>query len=199
MKTIIKSIMITCAVSISALSLADSNVEKKGVETLENQSVTETQKIEAQKIKTQPVTSEEMLLQAQKTLSDAEALADSIIAQAQRDADGIRAANETTLVATSDIAPELKAIKMQDEVIAIELHNRSIADVIKAILPDHWRLLLDANDDIKNQKIDLVAQKTRDEILQDLALTLNLQYQYFDQIKDEQGQPSPLFVIRQAP
>lgn len=171
--------LILGAFMVSAVSAKDA--EPTTTEYTNPGVVTETQPAPAE-------TPEEVLLKAHKTLEEAEKLASAIVAQARVEANSI---HQSIALSSDSVTLEL----LKKEVVAIDARDMSVEELVQAIMPNNWRVLLDVDSKKKNQRLDFIAQKSRDAILQDLCLSLGLQYQYFDQIKDSKGQPSPILVM----
>ena len=137
--------------------------------------------------------SEEILLEARQKLEAAELLSAQIIESARQESEMIKRRKTKAL----DVEISLEDVK--SEIIALEVRGLNIQSLLSKVMPSHWRVLVDLSEDEENKRIDFIAEKTRDEILFDITQSLGLRYQYFSQIKDSHGNPSPLLVVTTNP
>lgn len=126
----------------------------------------------------------EQLEQARVVLIEAEKTAEEIIRKAQAEA-GYE--NQGT-----DLSPLL----IQNGRVSIEINAGTIEDIVKAIMPPHWRVLVDVKDtDIRERRFQFVSTRTREQALNDLLKPIGMKHQYFFDLKNASGDASPLLVV----
>lgn len=124
------------------------------------------------------------LEQAKVVLIEAEKTAEEIIRKAHSEADRIGA--------ESDLSPLL----VQNGRVSIEINGGTIEDIVTAIMPSHWRVLVDVKDtDIRERRFQFVSTRTREQALNDLLKPIGMKHQYFFDLKDAGGEASPLLVV----
>jgi len=139
------------------------------------------------------------LQQAQATLDTAQQLAAAIVAQARADAALIRdqAKAQAHIKADVPVDPSELLVELQNQPVQIEARKQTLAQIVAMIMPSHWRVLLDLEqEDLIQQRFDFVASQSRDNALMDLCTALGLTYRYFPAMRDQHGQASPLLVVK---
>lgn len=131
----------------------------------------------------------ELLLEARQTLEEAEKLAAQIIEAARLEAENIK---NVKLMNKNNITLE----QIQNELISVEIINQPLRKALLKIMPYGWRVMIDMDSaKLDDQRIDFIAEKTRDQAIDDLTQSLGLRYQYYHQLTDNNGHPSPLLVV----
>ena len=69
-------------------------------------------------------------------------------------------------------------------------------EIATAIMPGNWRVMVDVKEQsLLQRRFQFVSTKSRDQALRDLLKPVGLKHQYFFDLKDANGAPSPLLVI----
>ena len=139
---------------------------------------------------------EEQLLQAKQVLIQAEEAAAEIIKAAEYEAQEILT---TANINVRNADKKLSPLAVKNQEVAVELHGATIEEIANALMPETWRVLVDVkNQSIKERRFQYISTKPRDQALISLTKPLNLKYQYFFHLTDEEGEPSPLLVISES-
>ncbi|MBL4869223.1 MAG: hypothetical protein JKY67_22910 [Pseudomonadales bacterium] len=134
---------------------------------------------------------QQQLALAKATLVKVETAADDIVMAAELEAKQLKA-NAKIVSMQSNLDP----LKVKNEIVAVELQSATIEEIANALMPMGWRVMVDVSDDgIKSRRFQFVTTKPRDQALAILVKTLGLKYQYFFDLADEEGVPTPLLVI----
>ena len=129
--------------------------------------------------------------QAHREIEEAKALANTLILQARLEAEKIRM--EAVVLEDQEYA---NLADLKSEVVSLELYNVSVSEIYQALLPSHWRVLLDhESPEYANLKLSFIAHKSRDEAIAEISQSLGLEYRYYFHLTDETGLPSPLLVV----
>lgn len=135
----------------------------------------------------------EQLVKAKQVLEKAEKAAVEIIQAAELKANDIIAtASEDKQLNDSKQTP--LAVKNQE--VAVELQGATIEEIANAIMPEGWRVMVDVGDQtVKERRFQFISTKSRDQALTGLTKPLNLNYRYFFNLKNGNGESAPLLVI----
>lgn len=130
------------------------------------------------------------LRQARDILLTAEKTAEEIIREAQAEAEKVRTRrNQAT-------AEGLAPLMLQNSKISIEIAAGTIKEIVKAIMPKEWRILVDVkNKALTQRRFQFVSTRTREQALNDLLNPIGMKHQYFFDLKDSEGRASPLLVV----
>ena len=136
----------------------------------------------------------ELLMQAQVELKNSHQLANKIVIQAKLDADKIR---QEAALSVQPVMNNFATVKKQS--ISIEAHGVTLTELLSQIMPSNWRVLIDIKDkSIQAKRISFISTQPRDIALKEITRSLNLEYRYYFNLKDELGMPSPLLVVASA-
>lgn len=142
-----------------------------------------------------PQTEQQMkaqLEQAKEVLLEAEKTAEEIIRSAQEEARKIRQGAENIALAETDLEP----LAVQNQRVSIEVSAGTIQEIVTKIMPSDWRVLVDVKDQsIIERRFQFVSNRTREQALNDLLKPIGMKHQYFFDLKDSQGNRSPLLVV----
>ena len=131
----------------------------------------------------------EQLEEAKLMLKDAQEKAEEIIREAQREANDIKASKRSN---KSDLSP----LAFQNEIVSVEINAGTLEDIVTMIVPATWRVLIDSNDSkLKERRFQFVSTRTREQSLSDLLKPIGLKHQYFFDLKDADGNHSPLIIV----
>ncbi len=132
------------------------------------------------------------LANAKLAVEEARKTAEQIVLDAHREAALIRQSAPERQQQPVDLAP----IELQNSKVAVEMAAGTVEEIATAIMPGHWRVKVDVKDQtILQRRFQFVSTKSRDQALRDLLLPIGLQHQYFFDLTDAGGTPSPLLVI----
>lgn len=132
------------------------------------------------------------LANARQAVEDARIAAEQIVHEAQREAALIR----QTVPERQQRPLDLEPVALQNSKVAVEIAAGTVEEIVTAIMPPHWRVMVDVKDQaILQRRFQFVSTKSRDQALRDLLIPLKLQHQYFFDLKDASGATSPLLVI----
>lgn len=132
------------------------------------------------------------LVNARQAVEDARVAAEQILLQAQREAERIRQPPADG----PQRQPDLEPVALQNGKVAVEIAAGTLEEIVTAIMPNHWRVMVDVEDlHILQRRFQFVSTKSREQALRDLLMPLNLQHQYFFDLKDAGGTQSPLLII----
>lgn len=132
------------------------------------------------------------LANARQAVEDARIAAEQIVQEAQREAALIRQTAPERQQRPLDLEP----VALQNSKVAVEIAAGTVEEIVTAIMPPHWRVMVDVKDQaILQRRFQFVSTKSRDQALRDLLIPLKLQHQYFFDLKDASGATSPLLVI----
>ena len=132
------------------------------------------------------------LANAKLAVEEARKTAERIVLDAQREAALIRQSAPERQQQPVDLAP----VELQNGKVAVEIAAGTVQEIATAIMPGHWRVTVDVKDQtILQRRFQFVSTKSRDQALRDLLLPIGLQHQYFFDLTDAGGTPSPLLVI----
>lgn len=138
----------------------------------------------------QDVSQEELRVQlqeAKQVIQDAQSEAEAIIRAAYEQAREIRTDSEG-----ADFTP----LEVQNAKVSIEINAGTLQEIVTAIMPSHWRVMVDSDDaNLNNRRFQFVSTRTREQSLNDLLLPLGLKHQYFFDLKDGNGDPSPMLIV----
>lgn len=141
---------------------------------------------------------EKILIQAQKSLEEAEYLAQNIVEEARLEA-AIIIGNTQVDKADHQEKRRVKAVDLDNimhQDIFVEISNKTLEECLLEILPIGWRVKIDLDQDqLKDQRIDFIAEKKRDEAIDELTRSIGLSYRYFAHLTDSAGNPRPLLVV----
>lgn len=122
-------------------------------------------------------------------LVNAQQQADAIVRNARQQANTIR---EMAVIESDELGP----LAFQNQKISVEVSAGKLKDILATILPPHWRVLVDSQDiKLQERRFQFVSTRTREQSLNDLLKPIGLKHQYFFDLKDEQGKPSPLLIV----
>lgn len=128
---------------------------------------------------------------AKQAVEEARRAAEQIVLDAKRDAALIRQSADHQQAPT-DLTP----VEIQNSPVAVELSAGTVKEIATAIMPAGWRVLIDVKDQsVLQRRFQFVSTKSRDQALRDLLKPVGLKHQYFFDLKNAQGQESPLLVI----
>jgi hypothetical protein len=134
---------------------------------------------------------EEILLAARQKLEEAEQLAAQIVEAARLESAKIKSTAQAKVNAVPLTLDDVKS-----QWISVEIRDRPLQATLLRMLPNGWRVMIEMEASVlRDQRIDFISQKKRDEAISDLTRSLGLEYQYFYQLTDNQGNPSPLLVV----
>ena len=125
---------------------------------------------------------------ARKVLLDAEKKAQEIILSAQKEALELQGGGHE-----GDV---LSPLLVQNQGISIEISSGTLEEIVTAIMPPEWRVLVDVKDkSVKNRRFQFVSTRTREQALNDLLRPIGMKHQYFFDLKNSNGEASPLLVV----
>lgn len=132
------------------------------------------------------------LTNAKLAVEDARRVAEQIVLDAQREAALIRQSAPERQQQPLDLEP----VALQNSKVSVEIAAGTVEEIVTAIMPAHWRVMVDVKDQsVLQRRFQFVSTKSRDQALRDLLTPLKLQHQYFFGLTDASGQSSPLLVI----
>ena len=136
------------------------------------------------------------LIEAKNAVANAQQVAEDIVRLAKEDAAKIVAAAEE--LARKTTSTTLNPSTVKNAKVAVEINAGTIEEIATSIMPEGWRILLDVkNQDIRERRFQYVSTKSREQALSDLLNSINMSHQYFFELRDTNGEPSPLLVISQ--
>lgn len=134
------------------------------------------------------------LIEAKSAVENAERVAEDIVQTAKADADRILQEANVTAGQANKIQP----LVVKNAAVAVEISAGTIEEIATAIMPEGWRILIDVKDPkIKERRFQYVSTKAREQALSDLLNSIDMSHQYFFELLDSNGEPSPLLVISQ--
>ena len=134
------------------------------------------------------------LEQAKQVLKEAEQTAEKIILDAQQQAKAMHA-DGLAQAGTDDLSPLL----VQNAKVSIEISGGTIEEIVNAIMPSDWRVLVDVKDEkLSQRRFQFVSTRTREQALNDLLKPIGMKHQYFFDLQDAQGHKAPLLVVSVA-
>lgn len=103
-------------------------------------------------------------------------------------------------VISADMAPltpyELDPDFVRNQEINVEIPSGTIEEIAAAAMPRGWRVRVSSTDgELKEARFEFISSDARDKALRKLLHGTGLGFKYFFQLKDEQGNPSPLLLI----
>lgn len=119
-----------------------------------------------------------------------------IILEAEREAEAIilEAKQHALRLKPNDV--NLNPLLLQNSKIAVEISGGTIEQIVSEIMPSNWRVMVDVKElAIAKRKFQFVSNRTREQALNDLLLPIGMKHQYFFDLKDAQGNDSPLLVV----
>ena len=127
----------------------------------------------------------EQLEQAKIVILEAEKEAQEILRVAREEADAIRDSKET-----------LDPLAVQNGKVAVEINSGTIVEILAAIMPPRWRVMIDVEDsEVAKRKFQFVSNRSREQALNDLLKPIGMTHHYFFDLKDNHGNNSPLIVV----
>lgn len=131
------------------------------------------------------------LKNARQAVEDAKHVAEQIIADARKDAIRIR-----QQASSGQLPADLTPIQIRNTPVAVEINAGTVQEIATAIMPAGWRVKVDVKDDsLLQRRFQFVSTKSRDQALRDLLTPLQLRHHYFFDLKNANGESSPLLVI----
>lgn len=128
---------------------------------------------------------------ARETIANAQQVAKNIVDAANVEAEAIRRQARGESI-DSSLDPE----SVRSELIAIDISSGTLEQIVRSIMPQNWRIRVDLIDVRQSERrFQFVSTRTREQALADLLIPLGFNHQYFFELKDETGAPSPLLVI----
>lgn len=148
----------------------------------------------------QGVTQEELqalktqLIEARTAVANAQQVAEEIVQTAKADAERIMKDAEATQRKESTASP----LVVKNAAVAVEIAAGTLEEIAIAIMPEGWRILVDVKDPkVKERRFQYVTTKSREQALSDLLNSIGMNHQYFFELVNDDGEPSPLLVISQ--
>jgi len=136
------------------------------------------------------------LIEARAAVESAQQVAEDIVNTAEMDAVRIRAGAGKTSEENSE--DPLSPLVIKNAAVAVEIAAGTLEEIAIAIMPEDWRILVDVKDPkIKERRFQYVTTKSRDQALSDLLNSIGMNHQYFFELVNADGEPSPLLVISQ--
>lgn len=132
------------------------------------------------------------LQNARQAVEDARKAAEQIVLEAQREAALIRQSAPENQQRPLNLEP----VAIQNTKVAVEIAAGTVEEIAAALMPTDWRVMVDVKDQsILQRRFQFVSTKSREQALRDLLKPMGLQHQYFFDLTDPHGMPSPLLVI----
>lgn len=148
----------------------------------------------------QGVTQEELqalktqLIEARAAVVNAQHVAEEIVQTAKADAERIVNDAEAIQSKESTVSP----LVVKNAAVAVEIAAGTLEEIAIAIMPEGWRILVDVKDPkVKERRFQYVTTKSREQALSDLLNSIGMNHQYFFELVNDEGEPSPLLVISQ--
>ncbi|MDX1693086.1 MAG: hypothetical protein R3208_04935 [Ketobacteraceae bacterium] len=130
----------------------------------------------------------QQLEEAKLAILDAEKKAEEIIRAAREEASALKSGSHQEDV--------LSPLLIQNTSVSIEMKAGTLQEIVTAIMPEGWRVLVDVKDEaVRNRRFQFVSTRTREQALNDLLKPIGMKHQYFFDLKNGQGEPSPLLVV----
>lgn len=122
--------------------------------------------------------------------------AKQIIRNAEYQAEQIIRAAEVKALAIKKQQGDREPLQVQNQKIAVEMNNATLEQIVRAIMPENWRVMVDVkNPGIKARRFQFVSNRSREQALNDLLIPMGMRHQYFFDLRNSQGKVAPLLIV----
>lgn len=132
-------------------------------------------------------------------IADIKAKSDQLLMLAESNAEVIESAAHKRV-----ILERIDPTVVMNEPVSVEFQAATIKEIVGAMMPNGWRVETDFNQkpELETRRFQFVSTDARDLALRHLTSSvrdLKLRYKYFWDLKDAQGNPSPMILLTDRP